>query len=61
MSANFVPFHHVDREWDARFNVPVDEDVDLLLANIKSEAQAGKYRYAMVSGIEVGTKPFQPE
>ena len=61
MSANFVPFHHVDREWDARFNVPVDEDVDLLLANIKSEAQAGKYRYAMVSGIEVGTKPFQPD
>ena len=61
MSSTFVPFHHVDREWDARFNVPVDEDVDLLLANIKSEAQAGKYRYAMVSGIEVGTKPFQPD
>nr|QTZ83195.1 MAG: replication protein [Grus japonensis parvo-like hybrid virus] len=61
MSTTFVPFHHVDREWDARFNVPVDEDVDLLLANIKAEAQAGKYRYVMVSGIEVGTKPFQPD
>jgi hypothetical protein len=61
MSATFVPFHTVDREWDARFNVPVDEDVDLLLANIKSEAQAGKYRYVMISGIEVGTKPYQPD
>lgn len=61
MSATFVPFHHVDREWDARFNVPTDEDVDLLLANVKSESSAGKYRYVLVSGIEVGTKPFQPD
>ena len=57
----FVPFHAIDREWDARFNVPVDADVDLLLANIQQEAQQGKYRYVMVSGIEVGTKPFQPD
>ena len=61
MSSTFVPFHHVDREWDARFNVPVDEDVELLLANVKAESQAGKYRYVMVSGIEIGTKPFQPD
>lgn len=61
MSATFVPFHAVDREWDARFNVPVQEDVDLLLANIKSEAAAGKYRYVMISGVEVGTKPYQPD
>lgn len=61
MSSTFVPFHHVDREWDARFNVPTDEDVDLLLANVKSEAQGGKYRFVLVSGIEVGTKPYQPD
>lgn len=61
MSTTYVPFHTVDREWDARFNVPVDEDVNLLLANVKSEAQAGKYRYVMISGIEVGTKPYQPD
>lgn len=61
MSSTFVPFHHVDREWDARFNVPVDADVELLLANVKAESQAGKYRYVMVSGIEIGTKPFQPD
>lgn len=61
MSTTFIPFHHVEREWDARFNVPTDEDVDLLLANIKSEASAGKYRYVLVSGLEVGTRPYQPD
>lgn len=61
MSTTFVPYHHVDREWDARFNVPTTEDVELLVANIKVEAQAGKYRYVLVSGVEIGTKPFQPD
>lgn len=60
-TGNFVPFHHVEREWDARFNVPTDEDVELLVANVKSEAQAGKYRYVLISGVEVGTKPYQPD
>lgn len=57
----FVPFHHVDREWDARFNVPTENDLELLLANIRAESLAGKHRYALVSGVEVGTKPFQPD
>jgi len=61
MSSTFVPFHHVDREWDARFNVPTEGDLELLLANVKAEFQAGKYRYVLVSGVEIGTKPFQPD
>ena len=61
MSTTFVPFHHVDREWDARFNVPTEQDLELLIANVKAEAQAGKYRYVLVSGVEVGTKPYQPD
>ena len=61
MSKTFVPFHTVDREWDARFNVPTDADVELLVAKVKQEFQAGKYRYVMVSGIEIGTKPYQPD
>lgn len=61
MSSTYVPRHHVDREWDARFNVPTDADLDLLLGNVKSEDNAGKYRYVMVSGIEIGTKPYQPD
>lgn len=61
MSTTFVPFHQVDREWDARFNVPTDADLELLLAQVNSEFQAGKYRYVLVSGLEIGTKPFQPD
>jgi hypothetical protein len=61
MSKTFVPFHHVDREWDARFNTPTDEDVDRTVRHIKAQFQQGKFRYVLVSGIEIGTKPFQPD
>lgn len=61
MSASFVPYHHLDREWDARFNVPTEEDLDHLVNAVKSEAQQGKFRYVLVSGVEIGTKPFQPD
>ena len=59
--AAFVPFHHLDREWDARFNVPTDEDVETLRACIASEAQQGKFRYVMMSGVEIGQRPYQPD
>lgn len=57
----FVPFHQVDREWDARFNVPTDEDLQAFLAAIKSETSSGKFRYALVSGVEIGRRPFQDD
>ena len=57
-STNYVPFHTLAREWDARFNVPTDEDLALLLSSIKSEVQQGKFRYALVSGVEIGDRPF---
>lgn len=60
-TGNFVPFHHVDREWDARFNVPTDGDLELLLTSIKQETEAGKFRYSLVGGVEVGTRPFQDD
>lgn len=60
-TGNFVPFHHVDREWDARFNVPTDEDLDVIVAAVKNEVQGGKFRYVMISGVEVGTRPFQDD
>ena len=59
--SNFVPFHQVDREWDARFNVPTDEDLSLLLASVKEQDSMGKFRYVLVSGVEVGTRPFQDD
>lgn len=59
MSSTNVPFHALDREWDARFNVPTESALNNLLEAIKGEFQAGKFRYVCVSGVEVGTKPFQ--
>lgn len=53
-----IPFHHLAREWDARFNVPTQEDLDTLLAAIASEAQGGKFKYALVGGVEIGTRPY---
>lgn len=60
MSSNtsFVPFHTLSREWDARFNVPTDEDLGLILSAIKQEVSAGKFRYVLVGGVEIGDRPF---
>ena len=60
-SGTFVPFHHVDREWDARFNVPTQEDLDVIIASVKAEVQAGRFKYVLVSGVEVGSRPFQDD
>lgn len=56
-----TPFHHLDREWDARFNVPTDEDLELILSSLKAETQQGKLKYALVSGVEIGTRPFHDD
>ena len=60
-TGSFVPFHHVDREWDARFNVPTQEDLDSLLQFIKAEVDGGKFRYCLVSGVEIGARPYQDD
>lgn len=56
---HFVPFHTQAREWDARFNVPTTEDLDSLITNIKAEVAAGKFRYVLIGGVEIGDRPFQ--
>lgn len=58
-SKNFIPFHFMDREWDARFNVPTDDDLSLIVESIKAEAAIGKFKYCLVSGVEIGERPFQ--
>lgn len=59
--SQFVPFHHLEREWDARFNVPTDEDLDLIVSAVKEQAQQGKFRFVLVSGVEIGTRPFHDD
>lgn len=56
-----VPFTHEDRQWDCRFNVQLDEDLTGLLDAIRNEEAAGKFKYILVGGPEVGTKSYQDD
>jgi len=56
-----VNFQHQDRQWDARFNVPTQEDLDNLINSLKLEWDAGKLRYILCGGVEIGTRPYQDD
>lgn len=56
-----VPFHHEDRQWDARFNVQQDEDLVRLLDGIKEDYDKGRLKYILVGGVEVGTRAYQDD
>lgn len=60
-SGRFVPYQQEDRQWDARFNVQLDEDFERVLSHARSEWNSGKLKYILVSGIEVGDKQFQDD
>lgn len=60
-SANNISFNTLDRQWDARFNVQTDGDLTRLVDAIRGEWDAGKFRYVLVSGVEVGTRPYQDD
>lgn len=54
-----VPYTHEDRQWDCRFNVQTDEYLNDILDAIKAENDKGKFKYILVGGVEVGTRPNQ--
>lgn len=56
-----VAFTHQDRQWDGRFNVQTDDDLERLLTALKSEWDSGKLRYILCSGVEIGTRPYQDD
>jgi hypothetical protein len=56
-----VPFNQEDRQWDCRFNVQTDDDLERTVHAIKMEAAAGKFRYILISGTEIGTRPYQDD
>lgn len=60
-SVRSVPFHHEDRQWDARFNVQQDEDLTRLLDAIRADYDRGKLKYILVGGVEVGTRSYQDD
>jgi DNA replication protein DnaC len=56
-----VAFTTEDRQWDARFNVQDDADLTRLLDAIGSEWDKGKFKYVLVGGVEIGTRPYQDD
>ena len=61
MQKQTVTFNTQDRQWDARINVQTDDDLKQLLDSVQREWDAGKFRYVLVGGIEIGTRPFQDD
>lgn len=56
-----VAYTHEDRQWDARFNVQDDADLEQLLDGIRSDADKGKFKYCLVGGVEIGTRSYQDD
>ena len=56
-----VPFTYQDRQWDGRFNVQTDDDLERLVTALRREWDAGKLKYILCSGVEIGTRPYQDD
>lgn len=56
-----VPYHHEDRQWDARFNVQQEEDLGKLLDAVKDCNDKGLLKYILVGGVEIGTRAYQDD
>lgn len=52
-----ISFTTEDRQWDARFNVPTEDYLTTVVNNIKLMDSNGRFKYILVSGVEVGTRP----
>jgi hypothetical protein len=61
MNNNNVSFKHEDRQWDARINVQSDEYLAALTNAIRAEERVGKFKYILIGGCEIGTKPTQDD
>lgn len=59
--SSYVAFTTEDRQWDARFNVQADGDLEELVNNIKRSYEAGGIRYILIGGPEIGTRPYQDD
>lgn len=52
-----VPYTREDRQWDVRINVQEDEYLRQIVENVMLENVAGKFKYVLLGGLEVGTRP----
>lgn len=56
-----VSHSHLDRQWDMRINVPTEEYLTAIVENAALLSAEGKTKYILVSGVEVGTRPYQTD
>lgn len=52
-----VPHSYEDRQWDIRVNVQTDDYLQEIIENVMLENVAGKFKYCLVGGLEIGTRP----
>ena len=52
-----VDYQTEDRQWDMRFNVEEDEYAQAILEAVKDEVAKGKFKWVLVGGYEIGTRP----
>lgn len=57
-SANVSP-QTQDRQWDMRYNVQLDADLDDFIGRATEQFSNGKLKYILIGGPEIGTKPTQ--
>lgn len=50
-----------DREWDCRFNVQEDGYLDEIVKCIKRDVDAGRIKWVIIGGKEIGTKSDQDD
>lgn len=56
-----VGYSTEDRQWDVRINVQTDDYLVAITENIMMEAAAGKFKYVLIGGLEIGTKPLHSD
>ena len=57
--SNSVTGNTQDRQWDMRYNVQAEEDLDQFLGRVRAYAETGPLKYILIGGVEIGTKPNQ--
>ena len=56
-----VAYQHEDRQWDIRINVQDNEYLEKIVENVMLEHVAGKFKYILIGGMEIGTRPNQTD
>ena len=56
-----ISYQHEDRQWDVRINVQDNDYLETIVENIMMEHVAGKFKYILVGGVEIGTRPNQSD